>query len=171
MDVRGRFLAPWNIKVATARRTRADEDRVPILGQQRFETVNAPATAKLNPEIEDVIALLVDNGFRQAESRDLRADHAARFRILVEHNAVIAERRQVSRDRQRCGSAAHKGDALAVLDRRGAGQAVADVVFVVGGDALEATDRDGLPFHADTPAGWFARPIASTPEDSGKYVG
>src|SRR5436309_2898900 len=108
MNICGGFLAPGNVQVATAGRARADEDRVPILRQQRFEAVHTTAAAKLNAEIEDVIAFLVDNGFREAEPRDLRADHAARFRVLIEDNAMVAERSEVARHCQRCGAAAHK---------------------------------------------------------------
>src|SRR6266851_4818745 len=171
MNVCGGFLAPRNIQIAAARCARPDEDRVPILGQQRFETVDASATGKLNAEVENIIAFLVDDGFRQAESRDLRADHAAGLRILIEHNAMIAKWSEVARDCQRCRSTAHKRNAPAVLDCRRPGQAVADVVLEVRGDALEATDRDWFLFHAAAPAGRLARPIASTPEDAGKYVG
>ena len=92
------------------------------------------------------------------------------LRILIEHHAVIAERRQVARDRERGGAAAHQRDALAVLDGRRLGQPVADIVLVVGGDALQAADRDRLFLDAAAPAGRLARPVAGAPEDSGKHV-
>ena len=171
MDVGRRFLAAGNLEVAAARRAGADEDRIPVLGQQRLEAVDALAAAKLDAEIEDVVAFLVDDGFRQAEARNLRADHAAGLGVLVEHHAVIAERREVARHRERGGAAAHERDALAVLDGGRLGQAVADVVLVVGGDALQAADRHRLLLDADAPAGRLARPVAGAPEDSGKHVG
>src|SRR4029077_13842476 len=83
MDVGGSLLAAGNVEIATARRAAPDEDRVPALRQQCFEAVDALAAAKLDAEIEDVIAFLVDDGFGQAKARNLRADHAARVRILV----------------------------------------------------------------------------------------
>ena len=135
-------------------------------GQQRLEAVDALAAAKLDAEIEDVVAFLVDDGFRQAEARDLRADHAAGLRVLVEHDAVIAERRKIARDGERGRAAADQRDALAVLDGGGRGQAAADVVLVVGGDALEAADRDRLLLDAAAPAGRLARPVAGAPEDA-----
>ena len=88
MDVGGGFLAAGNVEVAPARRAGADEDRVPAFGQQRLQAVDALAADELDAEVEDVVAFLVDDGFGQPEARDLRADHAARLRVLVEHHAV-----------------------------------------------------------------------------------
>ena len=85
MDVLGRFLAAGNVEVAPARRAGADEDRVPIFGKQRLHAVDALTAAELDAEAEDVAAFLVDHAVGQAEFRNLRADHAAGFRILVEH--------------------------------------------------------------------------------------
>ena len=98
MDVGGGFLAAGNVEVAAARRAGADEDRVAVFGQQRLEAVDALAAAELDAEIEDVVALLVDHRFRQAEARDLRADHAAGLGVLVEHDAVDS---RAARDRAR----------------------------------------------------------------------
>ena len=166
----GGFLAAGDVEVAPARRAGADEDRVPAFGQQRLQAVDALAAAELDAEVEDVAAFLVDDGFGQAEARDLRADHAAGLRVLVEHHAVVAERREVAGDRERGRAAADQRDALAVLRRRRLGQAVADVVLVVGGDALEAADRDRLLLDASAPAGRLARPVAGAPEDPGNTL-
>src|SRR5262249_56263745 len=130
MDVLDRFLAAGNIEVAAARRAGADEHRVPALRQQRLQAVDALTAAKLDAEPEDVVALLVDDRFRQAKARDLRADHAAGLRVLVEHHASIAERCEVARDRKRSRAATHERNALAVLLRRWLRQAIADVVLV-----------------------------------------
>src|SRR5207245_5277092 len=100
MDVRRRFLAAGNVELAAARRARTDEDRIPALRQQRLEAVDALAAVKFDAEIEDIVAFLVDDRFRQTEARNLRADHAAGLGVLVEHHAVITERRQVARDRE-----------------------------------------------------------------------
>src|SRR5262249_29187911 len=136
MDVRRGLFAAGDVEIATARRAAADEDRIPTLRHQRLEAVDAFAAAKFDPEIEDVVAFLVDNGFRQAEARDLRADHAARLWILIEYHAFVAERREVAGDRKRGGAAAHERDALAILDRCRLGQAGADIVLEVGGNPL-----------------------------------
>ena len=109
--------------------------------------------------------------FRQAEARDLGADHAAGLGVLVEHHAVIAERREIAGHGERGRAAAHERDALAVLLRRRLGQAIADVVLVVGGDALQAADRHRLLLDAYAPAGRLARAVAGAPENSGKHVG
>src|SRR5262249_375153 len=115
MDVRRRFLAAGNLEIAAARRARADKDRIPAFRQQRLEAVDALAAVKFDAEIEDVVAFLVDDGFRQTEARDLRADHAAGLGVLVEHDAVIAEWREVARDRERGGAAAPERGAPAGL--------------------------------------------------------
>jgi len=171
MDVRRRFLAAGNVEIAAPRRARADEDRIPAFRQQRLEAVDAPAAVKFDAEVEDIVAFLVDDRFRQTEARNLRADHAAGLGVLVEHHAVIAERRQVARDRERGGAAAHERDALAVLGGRRLGQAGADVVLEVGRHPFEAADRDRLVLHAHAPTRRFARPVAGAAEDSGKHVG
>ena len=77
-----------------------------------------------NAEVEDVVHLLVDHFERQAEARDLRPDHAAGARVLVEHGDVVAERREVARDGERRRAGADAGDALAVR-----------FCFLAGGDA------------------------------------
>ena len=115
MDIGGGFLAAGNVELAAARRAGADEDRVVVLGQQLLQAVDAMAAFELDAEIEDVIGFLVDHRIRQAEFRNLRAHHAARLRIGIEHRAVIAERREIARHRQRGGTAADERDALAVL--------------------------------------------------------
>ena len=40
----------------------------------------------------------------------------------------------------------------------------------VGGDALQAADRDRVLLHTAAPAGRFARPVAGAPEDAGEDV-
>ena len=109
--------------------------------------------------------------FGQAEFGDLRADHAARLRILVEHHAMITERREVTRDGERGGAAADQRDALAVFLRRRLGQPRADIVLVIGGDALQAADRHRLVLDAHAPAGRLARPVTGAAENSRKHVG
>ena len=171
MDVLGRFLAAGNFEVAAARRAAADEDRVEIFGEQRLQAVDALAADEFDAEIEDVIAFLVDDAFRQAEFRNLRAHHAAGFRVLVEHDAFVAHRGEVARHRERGGAAADERDALAVLLFRRFRQPVADVVLEVGGDALEPADRDRLFLDAAAPAGRLAGPIAGASENARKHIG
>src|SRR5262249_56331441 len=126
-----RVRAAGNVAAAPAAPARADEDRTPALREQRLEAGDAPAAVKLDAEVEDVVAFLVDDGFGQPEARDLRADHSAGLRILVEDHAVVAERRQVTSHGERSGAAAHQRDALAVLRRRRLGQTPSDVVLEI----------------------------------------
>ena len=84
---------------------------------------------------------------------------------------MIAERREVARDRERSGAGTDQRDALAVLVRRLARQAGPDVVLVVGGDALEPADRHRLFFDPAPAARRLAGPVAGTPEHARKDVG
>jgi hypothetical protein len=103
MDVGGGLGAAGDVEVATARRTRADEDRVPAFGEEGLEAVDALTRPEIDAEIEDIAALLVDHRFGQAEARNLRANHAARLGVAIEHDAVVAERREIARDGERGG--------------------------------------------------------------------
>ena len=163
------LLAAGNLELAAARRAGTDKDRVVIFGQQLLQAVDAMAALELDAEVEDVIGFLVDDGIRQAEFRNLRPHHAAGLRVLVEHGAVIPERREIARDRQRGRTAADDRDALAVLRRR-ARHASLDVILEIGGDALEAADRDRSFLDAAAAAGGFARAIAGASENSRKHV-
>ena len=115
----GGFLAAGDVELAAARRAGADKDRVVVFGQQLLQAVDAMAALELDAEVEDVVGFLVDHRIRQAEFRNLRPHHAAGLRVLVEHGAVVTERREVAGDRERGGAAADDRDALAVF-RRGA---------------------------------------------------
>ena len=171
MDILGRFLAAGNIEVASARRARADENRIPAFGQQRLHAVDALAAAEIDAEAEDVAGFLVDDGIRQTEFRNLRADHSARFWIAVEHNAGVAERGEVTRDSEGGGPATDQRDTLAVFPLRGFGQPRGDVVFVVGRTRLSrqiAADRFVLDPHAA--ARRLARTITGAAEYAGKHI-
>ena len=127
----------------------------------------------------DVADFLVDHRLGQAEVRDLRADEAAELGILVVDHDLVAQHREVARDGERGGAAADAGDPLAVLRRRLRHLGVdVVVVLVVGGDALEAADRDRfllalhqrLVLDAAAPAGRLAGTIAGAAEDSREDV-
>src|SRR5918993_3975036 len=171
MDVLGGFLTARNIEVAPARRAGTDEDRVPALSDQHLQAVDAFAADELDAEVENVIAFLVDDRFRQPELRNLTADHAAGLGILIEDHAGIALRREIARHRERGRAAADQRDAFAVLGRRRFRQPVADIVLVVGRHALQAADGDRLGLHASAPARRLARTVAGAPKNSRKYVG
>ena len=182
VDVRRRFLATGDVELAAARRAAADEDRVVAVGEQRLHAVDPRPAAELDAEVEHVAALLVDHRVGQAELGNLRAHHPARLGVALEHDAVVAERSEVARDRQRRGARADERDALAVLRRRGLGQPRANVVLVVGRHPLQPADGDrfGLEVRlavldrafldATAAAGRLARAIAGASEDAGEDV-
>ena len=68
VDVGGRFLAARNVEIAPARRAGADENRVIVFGEQRFQAVDALARAEIDADIEDIADFLVDDRFRAGES-------------------------------------------------------------------------------------------------------
>ena len=171
MDVGRSLRTAGNVEVAPARRAAADEDCVPAFREQRLETVDALPAAELDPEIEDVAALLVDDRFREPKTGDLRADHAAGLGILIEHHAGVAKRREVARNRERGGAAADERDAFAVRLARAPRQPPPDVVLVVGSNPFQSADRHRVFFHPAATAGGFAGPVAGAPKNSGKHVG
>jgi len=172
----GGFLAPRNVEVAPARRAAADEHRVPAFLYQPLEAVDARAAAELDAEIENVAHFLVDHFERQAEARNLRPDHAARARVAIEDRNLVAKRREIARDGERRGARAHARDALAVAGLRFLREPCADVVLVVGGDALQPANRDRLGFlavvllDAAAPARRLARAVAGATEDAREHV-
>src|SRR5687767_12330900 len=46
-----------------------------------------------------------------------------------------------------------------------------DVVFMIGGNALQSANRNGLAVDAAAPARRLARTVAGTPQDSREHVG
>src|SRR5437763_17141532 len=170
------YTTLFRSEIAPARRARADEDRVIALLDQLLHAVDFHTALEFDAEIEDVAHFLVDHLHRQAEARDLRPDHAARARILVENGDVVAERREIARYGERRRPGADAGDLLAVLLRGGLRHPRLDVALVVGGDALQAADRDGFRFlaaiflDAPAPAGGRAGTAARAAGYSGKNV-
>ncbi len=90
--------------------------------------------------------------------------------VLLEDHDLVAERQQVVGDRQRRGTGADAGDALAIILRRRLRQPRRDVVAQVGGDALQPADGDRLFLDPTAPAGRLAGPIADAPEDAGEDI-
>src|SRR5439155_4503722 len=98
------------------------------------------------------------------------AHHAAALGVAVEHDAVVAERHQIARHGQGSRAGADQGNALAVRFLGNRRQIAADIALVVGGDALQPTDRDGLLLDPAATAGRLAGPVAGPPENTGKDV-
>src|SRR5216683_4718941 len=180
MDVGRSFLAARHVEIATTRGAGADEDRVVAFGQHGFHRVDLLVAELDVADIGDVAHFLVDHRLRETKVRDLGADEAAELGILVVDDDFVTEHGEIARHGERRGAAADAGDALAVLLRR-LGHAGLDalVVLEVGGDALQATDRDrfllavhqGLVLDAAAPAGRLAGAVAGAPEDSREDVG
>ena len=170
------FAASLRPGISRARRAGAAEYRVVFFRQHRLQAVDVLAAAKLDADVQDVIHFLVDHRLGEAELGNLRADHAARLLVAVEYGDFIAKRRQIARDGQRRGAGADQRNAFAVFLRRRFRQPRGNVVFVIGGDALQAADRDGFRFlavvffDAAAAARGLAWPIAGAAQNSGKYI-
>src|SRR6185503_4647896 len=160
------------------RRARADEDRVVPLSHD-FLHGSYFSLLESHPEIQDVVHLFIYDFQRQPEARDLRPDHAAGARVLVEHGDLVAERREVARHGQGSRAGADAGDPAAV----GFGLLVyvdafldLGVVLVVRGHPLQAADGDRLGLlqlrllDAAAAAGGLAGAVAGAAEDSGEDV-
>jgi len=178
-DLRGGLLAPGQRQVAPARRTRADEDRVPVLGQQRLHRLDALTRAEVDAEAEDPVDLLVDHLLGQAKTRYLRAHEAAGLLLTVEHRDGVALYREVARQRQRSRPGADAGHLLAVAlvaRRRHRHHRPHVAALVVGRHALQAADRHRLGLgqvlllDAAAPAGRLAGAVAGASEDAGEDV-
>ena len=100
----------------------------------------------------------------------LRAHQAARDRQALEDHHVVAERQQVVGHRERRGTGADQGHALAVLLRRRLRQAVGVVVGQVGRHALQPADGDRLVLDPAPAAGRLAGPVADAPENAREDV-
>src|ERR1044072_1428506 len=105
MEIARGFLSTGDIEFAAARCAGTDEDRVVVFAEQLLQAVDAMAALEFDAEVEDVVGLLVDNGVRWAELRNLPPRHPARLGSGIESGAVIAERREVARDGDRGGTA------------------------------------------------------------------
>jgi hypothetical protein len=87
-----------------------------------------------------------------------------------EHHALIAHRCKVPRHGERGWAAAHERDALAVFGCGRLGQAGADIILEVGGDALEPADRDRFFLDTAAPARRLARAVAGATEHAREYI-
>ena len=63
MNVVGRNLTARNVEIAPARCAAADEDRVPIVGQQRLQAADEFSETGFHAHVENQLDLLVSDGF------------------------------------------------------------------------------------------------------------
>ncbi len=151
-------------------RAAADEDRVEAFGEHRLEALDAPRGDERSSGRQRVANLLVDHFVRQAELRNLAAHHAAGLRVGIENDHFVADCREIACHRQRSGPRPDAADALAVALSGSLRQAICDVAFPVGRDALEAADGDRLFLQSAAPACGLAWPVAGSSQDSRKDV-
>ena len=111
--------ASGKLEVAAARRAACRrKSRHSPRRSSAFRLVDVAPGDECGAALEHVADFLVDDGVGQAEFRDLAAHHAARARVAVEDDDLVAERREVARDGERRRPRADAGDAFAVARRR-----------------------------------------------------
>src|ERR1700689_393239 len=98
MNVACRLPAPGDVEIASPRRAAADEKRIINLGDEAFETVDAPFGDKLTASGQSVADLFVDDLIRQAKLWNLAQHHTAGARVGIEHHDLVADRGEIARD-------------------------------------------------------------------------
>ena len=172
MDVGCGSGATGNVgQVAASRRTRSHKDGVVIFFQQLAHAVYTMVEMGVDAKAQNITNLLIQNGLRKPESRDLAAHHAAAFGVFVVQVDGIPQRRQVARNGKRCRSATHQSNGFAVGGKRTFGHVRNNFAFVVGSHTFQAANGNGFIFHTSAAAGRFARPVARSAQNTGKNVG
>ena len=165
-------VAPGELQFFAARRAGADKDGIETaVVQQLAHAVDAMIQLELDTHVEDVVDLLVEHGGRQTELRDVGPHESAGLLQRFEDGDLVAERRQVVRNRERGASGTDQRNLFAIGLLGRFWQTRRYVIPMVGGDALQPANGDGLVFDPSAPAGRLAGTIADTTENAGKYVG
>ena len=124
---------------------------------------------QIHTQIKDVLAFLVDDAIRQAELRNLRADHAARRLTGIENRDVVPLHDEIARHGQRSRTGTDTGHALAIF-LRNFWHTIGDVVFQIGSHPLQATDGHRILVDTSTTACGLAGAVAHTAKDPGKDI-
>src|SRR4051812_9616752 len=125
---------------------------------------------RVDAEPQDVIDFLIEDALGQAERRDLRQHKSTAFELLVKEMDFVTERREIASDGQTRRTGTDEGNLLAVWFKRALRHVRQRIVAIVGGDAFESADRDGLFVNAASPACWFTRTVAGAAQDPREHV-
>ena len=171
VDVGGAFLAAGQGQFFALRRAGSDEDGIEALFLEELaHGLDAMTEAQVHAHIDDGGDLLVDHRPGKAERGDVGAHQPTGDGELLEDRDLVAERHQIIGDGQRGAARADAGDLLAVLLGRDGRQPVAELVLVVGRDALQAADRDRFLLDAAAATSRLTGPVADPPEDAREDV-
>src|SRR5580698_886334 len=161
VHVRGGLRATREAQLLALRRTGADKHRVESASREQLaHALDGVVELQVHSHARDLADLVVEHGVREAERGDVGPHEPAGLGRLLENGDLVAERHEVVRHRERGTAGAYQGDALTVLELGNFGQPTRDVVTVIGGDPLQAADRDRLLLYPRTPAGGLARSVA-----------
>ena len=108
-------IAPRQAQILALRRAAADEHGVVALVEQRAQARDRRRQTHVDAETRDVADLLVEHLGRQAKGRNVRAHEPAGTIERFEDHALVAQRREIVRDRQRRAAGSDQRDAAAVL--------------------------------------------------------
>src|SRR5690606_32928868 len=127
----------------------------------------------VNSHIGDVIDLLIQDAFGQAERWNLRTHHSTPFVPFIEKMDFIPFRGQVAGDGEGRWSSTDKSHFFAIFNGWCSGHQGFDFSFVVRGHPFEAADgyRFFILLDSSTPARWFTGPVTGTTQDTGKHIG
>src|SRR5690606_7973502 len=165
-----RVAPPGKVEILALRRAAADEDRVEAFVEQRPHALHRRREPQVRAHVDDVADLLVEHARRQAKRRDIRAHQPAGLVVRRVDHALVAERQQIVRDRERRGSRADQRDALTVSSRGRLRQPARDVAAPIGCGTLQATDGNRLLLDPAASAGRLAGTVADPTENARENV-
>src|SRR2546423_1525193 len=114
---------------------------------------------RMDAHVENVVDLFVEYRFRQSKSRNLAEHKPAALVLFIEQMNFVTERCQVSPNCQRSRPGSDQRDLLSVRLKRRLRHQVFYFVLIVGGDALEAANRNRFFIDASAAASRFTRPV------------
>ena len=165
-----RIVAPGDLEVLALGRASADKNGVVALVEQRSHALDTVIQSQVDPHVEYVTNLFVEHGRRQPELRDIRAHQSTGGVERLENGHLVTKWTQVVGHGQRSAACADQRHLFAVALFGSRRQSIDDVIPVIGGDAFQSTNRDGLVFYAAPATRRLAGTIADAAEYSREYV-
>ena len=130
----------------------SQKDRVEALGEEivdRLQPSDGRVGHDLHADFLQVLHLGIDDALGEAELGDPVDQHAARFVQGLEDGHIVAHLDEIAGDREPRGAGPDDGDALSRRGRQSRDLDRARVSLVIGDEALQAPDGDGVPLLAE----------------------
>jgi hypothetical protein len=126
---------------------------------------------RTDTQAEDIINLLVEDPLRQAKGRYLAEHKPAALELLIEKMDLVTERGKIACDGERGRARADQGHLLSIWRKWPLGHVRKRIFTIIGRNTLESANSNGLLVDPPAPTGGLARPVTSTPENTGKHIG